>query len=202
LKLLNGCLPDPIANCYLFHFHFYCNRVFNSVLKLDHGDEGLERRELLCVPFLPDQNAVVYPVSLTRKTVFRDGEESAERERVPLMGKRCVFFPTKFVPSNDLLSSSSQTCQNKPRPLLLVKVTGYRLLNIFVITMVVAWKAILSYRGQPFAPKILDLITGGIGASSIFEFLALSHFLRITNRLWWLGLYKSVQPSILPWLFP
>jgi hypothetical protein len=41
-------------------------------------------------------------------------------------------------------------------------VTGYRLLNIFVITVVVAWKAVLSYQGQSFVPTTLDWITGGI----------------------------------------
>jgi hypothetical protein len=27
------------------------------------------------------------------------------------------------------------------------------------------------------------------------------HSLRTLNRLWWLGLYESVQPPVLPWLF-
>ena len=111
---------------------------------------------------ISNQDATMYPELLTGKPVFSDGEESAEQEREPLMGKQCIFFPTKFVPSNGLLSSSSQTFQNEPHPLLLVKVTGYRLLNIFIITMVVAWKAILSYQGQLVAPTTLNWITGGI----------------------------------------
>ena len=111
---------------------------------------------------ISNQDAAVYPESLTGKPVFRDGEERAEQEREPLMGEQCVFFPTKFVPSNGLLSRSSQTSQSEPRPLLLVKVTGYRLLNIFIITIVVAWKAVLSYQGQSVAPTTLDWITGGV----------------------------------------
>jgi len=71
------------------------------------------------------------------------------------------------------------------RPLLLVKLTGYRLLNIFVITMIVSWKAVLSYQGQSFTPITLDWIAAGV--------LALG--------LWWLGLYESLQPPVLPWLF-
>jgi hypothetical protein len=57
---------------------------------------------------------------------------------------------------------SSPPSQNEPRQLLLVKVTGYRLLNIFVITVVAAWKAVLSYQGQSFAPTTLDWIAGGV----------------------------------------
>ncbi|KIM81246.1 hypothetical protein PILCRDRAFT_505831 [Piloderma croceum F 1598] len=90
-------------------------------------------------------------------------EESAGEERQPLTGEH----------------------SSAPTSLLLVKVTGYRLLNILVITTVVAWKAVLSYRGQLVAPTTLDWISGGI--------LALG--------LWWLGLYESVEPPVLPWLF-
>jgi len=96
-------------------------------------------------------------------------QESAEEQRQSLIG----------------LERSAPTSQHEPPPPLLVKVTGYRLLNIFVITMVVAWKAVLSYQGQLIAPTTLDLISGG--------FLALG--------LWWLGLYESVEPPIAPWLF-
>jgi len=66
-----------------------------------------------------------------------------------------------------------------------VKVTGYRLLNIFVIATVVSWKAVLSYHGQLFAPTTIEWISAGV----------------LTLGLWWLGLYESVQPPVLPWLF-
>jgi hypothetical protein len=58
--------------------------------------------------------------------------------------------------------SSSQISQNEPRPPLLVKLTGYRLLNILVITVFVTWKAVLSYQGQSLVPTTLDWITGGV----------------------------------------
>ena len=58
--------------------------------------------------------------------------------------------------------SSSHTSGIEPRLPLLVKLTGYRLLNIVVITTVVAWKAVLSYRGQSVAPTTLEWITGGV----------------------------------------
>jgi len=81
--------------------------------------------------------------------------------------------------------SGAPTSEHERPSLLLVKVTGYRLLNIVVITIVVAWKAVLSYQGQSVAPTTLDWIGGGV--------LALG--------LWWLGLYESVEPPVLPWLF-
>lgn len=80
---------------------------------------------------------------------------------------------------------SSQISQNEPRPPLLVKLTGYRLLNIFIITAVIAWKAVLSYQGQSLVPMALDWIIGGV----------------LTLGLWWLGLYESVEPPVLHWLF-
>ncbi|KIM74306.1 hypothetical protein PILCRDRAFT_828375 [Piloderma croceum F 1598] len=73
-------------------------------------------------------------------------EESVGKERQPLMGEH----------------SSALTSEHEPPSLLLVKVTGYRLLNILVITIVVAWKAVLSYQGQLVAPTTLDWIGGGI----------------------------------------
>jgi len=97
-----------------------------------------------------------------------DVEESAEQERNSLIDE-----------------NSPQTSQIEPRLPLLVKLTGYRLLNIVVITAVVSWKAVLSYQGQSVGPTTLDWITGGV----------------LTLGLWWLGLYESVQPPVLPWLF-
>ena len=74
-----------------------------------------------------------------------------------------VICPTKLIPSHDTSSfSSSQISQNEPRPPLLVKLTGYRLLNILVITAVVAWKAVLLYQGQSLVPMALDWIIGGV----------------------------------------
>jgi len=80
---------------------------------------------------------------------------------------------------------SSQISPKELRPPLLVKLTGYRLLNIFIITAVIAWKAVLSYQGQSLVPMTLDWITGGV----------------LTLGLRRLGLYESVEPPVLPWLF-
>ncbi|KIM78685.1 hypothetical protein PILCRDRAFT_824127 [Piloderma croceum F 1598] len=73
-------------------------------------------------------------------------EESIGEERQLLMGEH----------------SSAPTSEHEPPSLLLVKVTGYRLFNIVVITIVVAWKVVLSYQGQLVAPTTLDWIGGGI----------------------------------------
>ena len=59
-------------------------------------------------------------------------------------------------------TSPTPTSQNEPPSLFLVKVTGYRLLNTSVITLVVSWKAVLSYQGQTVAPTTLDWIGAGI----------------------------------------
>jgi len=101
----------------------------------------------------PSDQDTVYPL-------IRDVEESTEQ---PIGGK-CVFSPYKIHPHNDMPSrSSSQTSEIlEPRLPLLVRLTGYRLLNITVITTVVAWKAVLSYKGQSAGPTTLDWITGGI----------------------------------------
>jgi len=136
---------------------------------MDYGDEDLGSISLRELSYmLPSDQDVVYPISLMENTIFRGVEESTEQERHPPMGE-----------------NSPQTSQIEPRPPLLVKLTGYRLLNIVAITAVVAWKAVLSYQGQSVGPTTLDWITGGV----------------LTLGLWWLGLYENIQPPILPWLF-
>jgi len=71
------------------------------------------------------------------------------------------------------------------RPLLLVKLTGYHLLNITVITSFGTDKAVLSYQGQSVVPTTLDWILGVV----------------FSIGLYWLGQYESVEPPVLPWLF-
>jgi hypothetical protein len=79
------------------------------------------------------------------------------------MGGKCVFLPYEIHTLNVMPSCSSlQPSRPEPRLPLLVKLTGYRLLNIIVITTVVGWKAVLSYQGQSVAPTTLDWITGGV----------------------------------------
>ena len=76
----------------------------------------------------------------------------------------CLFFADETCSYNNMHpspSSSALTSKDDP-PLLLVKVTGYRLLNVAVITIVVTWKAVLSYQGQSVASTTLDWIGGGI----------------------------------------
>jgi len=63
-------------------------------------------------------------------------------------------------------------------PLLLVKFTGYRLRVLVSSTAFVVPKAILGLQGQSQVPNMLDLIYGVL----------------ITTVLWWLGLYKNINP--------
>lgn len=77
-------------------------------------------------------------------------------------------------------TSPTPTSRSEPPSLFLVKVTGYRLLNIFVITMVVSWKAVLSYQGQTVAPTTLEWIGAGILALGYVS--ARGYFLTFTDR--------------------
>jgi len=67
---------------------------------------------------------------------------------------------------------------------LLVKLTGYRILNVVLVAGFVVAKAILTYRGRPRATT-LDWVLGGV----------------LGIGLWWVGLYESVGPPIWPWFF-
>jgi hypothetical protein len=49
---------------------------------------------------------------------------------------------------------------NANRPALLVKLTGYRLITIFVVLAIGVAKAILAYKGQLTAPTTLDWVLG------------------------------------------
>ena len=95
--------------------------------------------------------------------VHRYVEESAGKERQPSMTR--VSHPTSNFSYNNVHpspSSGAPTSKDDPPSLLIVKVTGYRLLNVAVITIVVTWKAVLSYQGQSVASTTLDWIGGGI----------------------------------------
>ncbi|KAI0826216.1 hypothetical protein BC629DRAFT_1454180 [Irpex lacteus] len=76
--------------------------------------------------------------------------------------------------------------ENVPRPpIRLVKVTGYRVLNTILIVGIGTWKGVVSYRGDAVISNTLDIILG--------VFLAIA--------LYWLGLYETVEPPPLKWLF-
>ena len=78
---------------------------------------------------------------------------------------QCLVFAHETCSYNNVHlspSSSAPTSKDVPPSLLLVKVTGYRLLNVAIITIVVTWKAVLSYQGQSVASTTLDWIGGGI----------------------------------------
>jgi hypothetical protein len=49
---------------------------------------------------------------------------------------------------------------DKRRPLLGVKLTGYRLVNMSIVLAFGIWKAVLSYRGQSAAPTTLEFVAG------------------------------------------
>ncbi|KAI0818938.1 hypothetical protein BC629DRAFT_687885 [Irpex lacteus] len=72
-----------------------------------------------------------------------------------------------------------------PRPPILVKVTGYRVLNTVLVIVLGTWKGVASYRGDAVISNTLDIILG--------VFLAIA--------LYWLGLYETVEPPRLKWLF-
>jgi len=71
------------------------------------------------------------------------------------------------------------------RPILLVKLTAYRILIVILTTGFGASKAALALRGISAVPSSLDLTFG------VF----------VTLALWWLGLYEAVDPPIAPWFF-
>jgi len=73
----------------------------------------------------------------------------------------------------------------RPRYPLLVKLTGYRLLNMLALITFGLAKSILSYEGYSVAPNTLDWVLG----------VVLGLF------LYWLGLYEDVRPPVMPWLF-
>jgi hypothetical protein len=104
-----------------------------------------------------------YQASLTDNTVFRDVEESAEEERQPLAAKNSAFLPRETDSTDDISLSSPQQ-QNEPPHLLLVKVTGYRLLNSFIVIATTVWKAVLSYQKRSIAPTTIELVIAGIMA--------------------------------------
>ncbi|KAI0689137.1 hypothetical protein BC835DRAFT_276254 [Cytidiella melzeri] len=70
-------------------------------------------------------------------------------------------------------------------PPLLVKVTGYRILNIAVILILGSWKSIASYHNQAILSTSLDLALGVVLAAALY----------------WLGLYEAVQPPLMLWFF-
>lgn len=63
--------------------------------------------------------------------------------------------------------SESDLCRTngsepEDQPPLLVKLTGYRLLNALLIATFVASKAALQYRGQSVAPTTLEWLLAGV----------------------------------------
>ncbi|KAI0039636.1 hypothetical protein FA95DRAFT_1459805, partial [Auriscalpium vulgare] len=65
------------------------------------------------------------------------------------------------------------------------KITGYRLLVSAVLIAFSIPKAVLAYEGMSVMPTTLDWVMG----------------LLCALLLYWLGLFESVTPPILPWLF-
>jgi len=83
------------------------------------------------------------------------------------------------------ITFGNRSSYQEPRPPLLVKVTGYRLLNITLLLAFGVSRVALMYKGQALAPTILEWVMGMV----------------ITLGLYWLGLYESIDPPIWPWLF-
>jgi hypothetical protein len=86
-------------------------------------------------------------------------------------------------------------------PPLLVKLTGYRILNMVLIATFVVAKAILTYEGRPSA-TVLDWLLGGvITIGQVIIFCCSGKCSRHFLSLWWLGLYESIDPPIWSWFF-
>jgi hypothetical protein len=174
-----------------------------------HGDDSPSY-----VPMASQSASKIYPTHDSRNAMSRN---NVEEDKQPLLhGKyvlpiRLNLATQKTNPprhSSPDLESPPESPLESPEPSapLLVKLTGYRILNITIILTVVSWKAILSYQGQSIRPTTLDWISGGIlalGCASLFPIVSSPKILTIPhwNRLWWLGLYETVQPPILPWFF-
>ncbi|KAI0045597.1 hypothetical protein FA95DRAFT_1495284 [Auriscalpium vulgare] len=73
---------------------------------------------------------------------------------------------------------------SQPSPLLLIKITGIRLLNTILIAALGVGKAVLSYQGQSTAPTTLEWVSGVLCAC----------------LLYWLSLFEAVEPPVLIWL--
>jgi hypothetical protein len=58
------------------------------------------------------------------------------------------------------LASESQLLPVEPRPPMLVKVTGYRLLNLIVILAFGLSKGVMEYKGRSLVSTTLDWIMG------------------------------------------
>ncbi|KAI0062472.1 hypothetical protein BV25DRAFT_1825470 [Artomyces pyxidatus] len=95
--------------------------------------------------------------------------------------------PTDTVSAPLLSTSLLSSPPTRPpgRPLLLIKVTGFRLLNTVVIFAFGVPKAVLTYKGQSAVPTTLDWILGIVCAATLY----------------WLGLFEATDPPVLPWLF-
>lgn len=71
-----------------------------------------------------------------------------------------VSFELRPLTSLESDVQSSTHDEEPQQPLLLVKLTGYRLLTMTVITTFGTVKAVLAYRGDSVAPNTLDWFIG------------------------------------------
>ncbi|KAI0061500.1 hypothetical protein BV25DRAFT_1916862 [Artomyces pyxidatus] len=74
---------------------------------------------------------------------------------------------------------------NRPRPPLLVKLTGYRLLNMITVLAFGIAKAITSYQGKSTVPTTLDWILGVV----------------LGLLLYGSSFYESAQPPVWEWFY-
>ncbi|KAI0061101.1 hypothetical protein BV25DRAFT_1839163 [Artomyces pyxidatus] len=87
--------------------------------------------------------------------------------------------------TEDVIDAEWGAGREHKRPPLLVKLTGFRLLNMAVIMGLGVPKAVTSYQGGSAVPTTLDWVVGVFSAS----------------LLYWLGLYESIEPPVLVWFF-
>jgi len=95
-----------------------------------------------------------------------------------------TIYPDPSTTDIEAAIPSSIVYDSAPRPLLLVKLTGYRILTVVLTVAFVAAKAVMAYQGKR-AGTTLDWVFAGV----------------VAIGLWWIGLYETVNPPIWPWLF-
>ena len=91
----------------------------------------------------------------------------------------------------------------EPPPLLLVKITGYRLLTVTVTVAFVVAKAIMTQQGRP-AASTLDWVSAGVLGIVSVRYLYRtmeSYDPFFFTSLWCAGWFESVDPQVWPWFF-
>ncbi|KAI0288756.1 hypothetical protein BC826DRAFT_656880 [Russula brevipes] len=88
-------------------------------------------------------------------------------------------------PSYGEIEVQDEDPPDKRRPLLGIKLTGCRLVNMSIILVFGIWKAVLSYRGQSAAPTTLEFVAGTLLALIVY----------------YVGQFQEERPETCPYFF-